>query len=98
MHDGVFRQGKGICICNSVKDGGQLVLLLTIVEYLEVFIELGAERITGEAGKWLIVIVIQIFKSVLRFFLLFRSQLWYPVFSPYTALGSLDDFENKPVK
>lgn len=74
MHDGVFRQGKGIRICNSVKDGGKLVLLLTVVEYLEVFIELGAERVLGEAGKWVIVIVLQIFKAALRFFLLFRYK------------------------
>jgi len=71
MHDGVFRQGKGIRICNSVKNGSQFVVLLTIVEYLEVFIELGAEKMLGEAGKWLIVIIIQIFKAALRFFLLF---------------------------
>lgn len=71
MHDGVFRQGKGISICNSVKDGGQLVVLLTVVEYLEVFIELGAEKLLGEAGKWLIVVIIQIFKAALRFVLLF---------------------------
>lgn len=71
MHDGVFRQGKGISICNSVKDGGKLVVLLTIVEYLEVFIELGAEKILGEAGKWLIVLIIQIFKAALRFLLLY---------------------------
>lgn len=71
MHDGVFRQGKGISICNSVKNGGQLVVLLTVVEYLEVFIELGAEKLLGEAGKWLIVIIIQIFKATLRFLLLF---------------------------
>ncbi|KAK3741610.1 hypothetical protein QZH41_006976 [Actinostola sp. cb2023] len=71
MHDGVFRQGKGIGIYNSIKHGGQLVVLLTVVEYLEVFIELGADKFMGEAGKWMIVIVIQIFKAAIKFFLLF---------------------------
>ncbi|EDO32174.1 predicted protein [Nematostella vectensis] len=74
MHDGVFRMGKGIPDYREGDQGNQLVLWLTIIEYLEVFIELGAEKVFGEPGKWLIVIVVQVIKAALRLVLLFSYK------------------------
>jgi len=45
-----------------------------VVEYSEVFIELGASRLWGEAGKWIIVVILQIAKAALRFVLLFKYK------------------------
>lgn len=46
----------------AVSSGEKLKTWLTVIDYSEVFIEVSARRMWGEKGKWLIVIVLQIFK------------------------------------
>ncbi|CAG2104713.1 unnamed protein product [Medioppia subpectinata] len=49
-----------------------LELVLTFVEYIQVFSELTAYRVYGSIGKWIIVSVIQIAKVVIRLVLLLK--------------------------
>ncbi|XP_076631108.1 peroxisomal biogenesis factor 16 [Colletes latitarsis] len=44
----------------------KLKIWLTIVEYTETLFEISAKKFWGQSGKWFIIIVIQIFKTVLR--------------------------------
>ena len=75
LNDGIFREGKSKVICEVTSCKRHRILLwLTVVEYLEVFIELGASRLWGEAGKWIIVVILQIAKAALRFILLFKYK------------------------
>lgn len=74
LNDGIFREGKTTLSCDETPSckRQRILLWLTVVEYLEVFIELGASRLWGEAGKWIIVVILQIAKAALRFVLLFK--------------------------
>lgn len=72
LNDGILRDRKNDCHENYSSQRHRVLLWLTVVEYLEVFIELGAFRLWGEVGKWLVVVVLQIAKAALRFVLLFK--------------------------
>ena len=72
FNDDIFRGGKVTCDENSSSKRNPVLLWLTVVEYLEVFIELGSLRLWGEIGKWIIVLILQIAKAALRFALLFK--------------------------
>lgn len=47
-----------------IRDGTEnmLVLILTRLEYCEVFIELSARKVWGDPGKWFVIFVIQFIK------------------------------------
>lgn len=58
----------------SVGSGEKLKTWLTVLDYSEVFIEVSARRLWGEKGKWMIVVVLQIFKCAGRLLLLFHHN------------------------
>lgn len=76
LNDGIFRGAKGKLIAGVTYsyERHRILLWLTVIEYLEVFIELGASRLWGEAGKWMIVVILQMAKAALRFVLLFKYK------------------------
>ncbi|XP_037835891.1 peroxisomal biogenesis factor 16 isoform X2 [Kryptolebias marmoratus] len=48
----------------------RLLTWLSVLEYVEVFLEMGACKLWGEVGRWLVIGLIQIFKAVFRLVLL----------------------------
>ncbi|GAB1866038.1 Peroxisomal membrane protein PEX16 [Camponotus japonicus] len=44
----------------------KIKIWLTVVEYTEILLEVSAEKLWGAKGKWLIIVVIQLFKTILR--------------------------------
>ncbi|XP_011298026.1 peroxisomal membrane protein PEX16 [Fopius arisanus] len=52
----------------------QIKIWLTIIEYTEALIEVGAKKLWGERGKWLLILVVQLFKSVMRLILVHHDK------------------------
>lgn len=65
FNDRIINQARQIELPTS---GDRLKLWLTVVEYCEVFFELSAQKVWGNAGKWLIVVAVQVFKWVIIIF------------------------------
>lgn len=72
LNDGILRRG----LCRNLPmslSQQRLLTWLSVLEYVEVFTEMGASKIWGEGGRWLVIVLIQIAKAILRILLLF----WY---------------------
>ena len=51
----------------------RLKVMLTTLEYCEVFIEISAQRVFGKKGKWIFIAGLQVLKAAGRFFILKHS-------------------------
>ena len=76
LHDWIYREEKGIKDFSpaSCEEQTRMTLWLTVIETVEVFIEVGADRIWGEIGKWIVIVIVQIAKVALRYLLLFKYK------------------------
>ncbi|KAL7878344.1 hypothetical protein AOLI_G00093180 [Acnodon oligacanthus] len=72
LNDGILRKGLSRTLPVSLSQQ-RLLTWLSVLEYVEVFTEMGATKLWGEAGRWLVIVLIQIAKAILRLLLLF----WY---------------------
>uniref|UniRef100_A0A4W6CIQ6 Peroxisomal membrane protein PEX16 n=1 Tax=Lates calcarifer TaxID=8187 RepID=A0A4W6CIQ6_LATCA len=61
-----------LCCVQSLSQQ-RLLTWLSVLEHVEVFLEMGACKLWGEVGRWLVIGLIQIFKTIFRLVLL----LWY---------------------
>uniref|UniRef100_A0A2P2I4C3 Peroxisomal membrane protein PEX16 n=1 Tax=Hirondellea gigas TaxID=1518452 RepID=A0A2P2I4C3_9CRUS len=59
----------------SLQQENRIKVLLTVLESVEVVIEVGATQFWGEKGKWAVVATIQLIKLMWRLVLLLRDQL-----------------------
>ncbi|CAB1338903.1 unnamed protein product [Coregonus sp. 'balchen'] len=81
LNDGILR--KGLCRTLPMQ---RLLTWLSVVEYMEVFLEMGATKLWGEGGRWLVIVLIQITKAILRFLLLFWYKSGMQTSPPITPL------------
>lgn len=72
FNDSILRKGLR-CSFPVPLSQQRLLTWLSVLECVEVFLEIGACKLWGEVGRWLVIGLIQIFKAVFRIVLL----LWY---------------------
>jgi peroxin-16 len=60
--------------------------IITVLEYVGVFIEITAERLYGEVGRWVAITVLQIAKSVCRFLLFVKHQVGIQTVPPLSPI------------
>ncbi|KAK7160821.1 hypothetical protein R3I93_008482 [Phoxinus phoxinus] len=72
LNDGILRKNLSRTLTVSLSQQ-KLLTWLSVLEYVEVFTEMGAAKLWGDAGRWLVIVLIQIAKAILRCLLLF----WY---------------------
>lgn len=72
FNDSVLRKGLRSAFPVSLSQQ-RLRTWLSVLESVEVFLEMGACKVGGEIGRWVVIALIQIVKAVLRIVLL----LWY---------------------
>ncbi|CAG5849730.1 peroxisomal biogenesis factor 16 [Menidia menidia] len=69
LNDAILRKGLRRALPVSLSQQ-RLLTWLSVLEHLEVFLEMGAGRLWGEAGRWLVVALVHVLKAVFRFTLL----------------------------
>nr|XP_005907663.1 PREDICTED: peroxisomal biogenesis factor 16 isoform X1 [Bos mutus] len=72
LNDGILRKELRKKLPMSLSQQ-RLLTWLSVLECVEVFMEMGATKVWGEVGRWLVIALIQLAKAVLRMFLL----LWF---------------------
>ncbi|XP_041651317.1 peroxisomal biogenesis factor 16 [Cheilinus undulatus] len=72
FNDSILRKGLRCAFPVSLSQQ-RLLTWLSVLEYVEVFLEMGACKLWGEVGRWLVIALIQLFKAIFRIVLL----LWY---------------------
>ncbi|KAI5936428.1 peroxisomal biogenesis factor 16 isoform X4 [Manis javanica] len=72
LNDGILRKELRKKLPVSLSQQ-KLLMWLSVLECVEVFMEMGTAKVWGEVGKWLAIALIQLAKCVLRMFLL----IWF---------------------
>ncbi|XP_078111614.1 peroxisomal biogenesis factor 16 isoform X2 [Sander vitreus] len=72
FNDSILRKGRRCAFPVSLSQQ-RLLNWLSVLEHVEVFLEMGACKLWGDVGRWLVIGLIQIFKAIFRLILL----LWY---------------------
>ncbi|XP_015599348.1 peroxisomal membrane protein PEX16 [Cephus cinctus] len=72
---------------------------LTVIEYTEALLEVSAQRIYGESGKWLTILLIQVFKAFLRLLLVYKFKERITQNPPISPLNreKLKDNQSAPI-
>ena len=74
LHDYIFRCNLPLPDYPGGEDEKRLLLYLSVIESIEVFLEMAAQSLWGEIGKWLIVVVVQFSKVAIRLLLLCKNK------------------------
>ncbi|XP_061743719.1 peroxisomal biogenesis factor 16 [Nerophis ophidion] len=72
FNDSILRKGLKCALTVSISHQ-RILNWLSVLEYMEVFLEMGSQKVCGEVGRWLVIGLLQIFKAIMRLVLL----LWY---------------------
>lgn len=73
FNDSILRKGLRCAFPVSLSQQ-RLLTWLSVLEYVEVFLEMGACKLWGEVGRWLVIGLIQIIKAVFRILLLLKYK------------------------
>ncbi|KAM4596414.1 peroxisomal biogenesis factor 16 [Fundulus diaphanus] len=90
FNDSILR--KGVRGALSTPSSQQRILTwLSVLEYVEVFLEVGAGKLWGEAGRWLVIGLIHIFKAVFRLVLLLMYKSGLQTSPPIIPLDRVSE-------
>ncbi|XP_058813796.1 peroxisomal membrane protein PEX16 [Topomyia yanbarensis] len=66
-NDRIIEKANGTIVCEgSGSVARQIKIILTTLEYCEVFIELSAHKVWGSRGRWFLIVVVQTIKCIGR--------------------------------
>ncbi|XP_059161975.1 peroxisomal membrane protein PEX16-like [Physella acuta] len=85
FNDAIIKKASGILPKVSASQE-RLQSLVTILEYVGVFIEITAQRLYGDIGKWVAITVLQIAKSVCRFLLFVKHEVGIQAVPPLSPI------------
>ncbi|XP_074660732.1 peroxisomal membrane protein PEX16-like isoform X2 [Tubulanus polymorphus] len=91
MNDGILRHTANI-LPKMGLSRARIETWLTVIEYMEVFVEMAAEKIAGNVGKWILITCIHITKAAMRFVLLLKHKCGIqssPPISPMDREGEM---------
>ncbi|KAM9860759.1 peroxisomal biogenesis factor 16 [Aulostomus maculatus] len=91
FNDSILRKGLRCALTVSLSQQ-RILTWLSVLEYVEVFLEMGACKLWGEVGRWLVIGLIQIFKAVLRIVLLLRYKSGIQTSPPIIPLNRGTEF------
>lgn len=94
LNDCILRQTYNltpITNCSSSK----IALYLTVIEYVQVVVELSVQVSLGSGLKWFLVVLLQFFKTGLRLLLLFKSNIGLLCVPPVPPLKRQEDLRNQ---
>lgn len=86
FNDRIIEHSKSGDYASSNHSKTKLKILLTTLEYCEVFIELSAQKLWGDRGRWLFITIVQFLKCIGRMVLRFTYQESIVVSPPIAAL------------
>ncbi|TST73088.1 Peroxisomal membrane protein PEX16 [Bagarius yarrelli] len=85
LNDDILRKALSRTLPMSLSQQ-RLLTWLSVLEYVEVFTEMAAAKLWREPGRWLVVVLIQIAKAILRILLLFWYKSGIQTSPPITPL------------
>ncbi|XP_013415638.1 peroxisomal membrane protein PEX16-like isoform X1 [Lingula anatina] len=97
LNDGILRKANMLSI-NVPVSQARLHTLLTVLEYVQVFIEMLATRMFGETGKWILVACIEITKAAFRFILLLKFKSGIQSIPPVPPLDRDNEVPKQNIK
>lgn len=91
FNDSILRKGLRCAFPVSLSQQ-RLLTWLSVLEHLEVFLEMGACRLWGDAGRWLLIGLVHVFKAIFRLVLLLWHKSGIQTSPPIIPLDRGTDF------
>ncbi|XP_070553277.1 peroxisomal membrane protein PEX16-like isoform X2 [Ptychodera flava] len=91
VNDAILRKATKLKLKLPPPSQYRLMSWLTIIEYIEVFVEIAAKRLWGEAGRWVVIVIIQVLKATLRAVLLICHKVGLQSMPPLFPLNRQRD-------
>lgn len=85
FNDNVLRKSFNLCRQMALTEE-RLIKWLTVIEHIEVFLELAGSRLAGPTGKWIIIAAVHILRAIFRLVLLFRYSSGIQPVPPLSTL------------
>jgi len=74
FNDAIIQKASGILPSVTVSQE-RLQNLVTVLEYVGVFVEMAAQKMWGDVGRWAAIFMVQLTKAVARFLLLIKHKM-----------------------